>query len=335
MVPKYITIKFLYFFLCLFMPLSVLPDTYLAIMPLTSSGVSMQEAYILTERLRVELFNIGKYTIVEREMIEEILKEQNFQLSGCTSNECLVEVGQLLGVQQILGGSVGKIGQTFTVNVRLIDVETGQILEAKSYDYQGEIDGLLSTGIPNVARQLSGLSDNVQHNTKSNANRTLSTEYIKLNYPLLYNISQHMYLFPKLGYGMRNDYYLAPVDPRFHHEESVKLFGGISYGWSVGISNDYGVVFFEYLNIATSKTNDADDLISGNYRLLGYEHTKNRYAFQVGFGVFSGASGVKIGIGYKIYLLGNILFKPVLEGYMSSNPYSAASISLNFGYQVK
>ena len=53
----------------------------------------------------------------------EVLKEQGFQQSCCTSNECVVEVGQLLGVQQMISGSIGKVGDIFTVSVRIIDIK--------------------------------------------------------------------------------------------------------------------------------------------------------------------------------------------------------------------
>ena len=35
-------------------------------------------------------------------MMEQILVEQGFQQSGCTTNECMVEVGKLIGVENIV-----------------------------------------------------------------------------------------------------------------------------------------------------------------------------------------------------------------------------------------
>ena len=42
--------------------------------------------------------------------MEDILKEQGFQQTGCTSDECVVEVGKIIGVQQMVGGSISKVG---------------------------------------------------------------------------------------------------------------------------------------------------------------------------------------------------------------------------------
>jgi len=132
----------------------IFSQEYLAVLQLDPQGLSEVEASILTDRLRSELFQTGQFEVIEREKMNQILDEQNFQLSGCTSNECMVEIGQLIGVQQIIGGTVSKFGTLFSISIRLIDVATGRILETAIYDHRGEIEGLLDTGTANVARQM-------------------------------------------------------------------------------------------------------------------------------------------------------------------------------------
>ncbi len=45
--------------------------------------------------------------------MQQILLEQDFQLTGYTSDECVVEIGQLLGAHFMLAGSIGKVGSTW------------------------------------------------------------------------------------------------------------------------------------------------------------------------------------------------------------------------------
>jgi len=45
------------------------------------------EATSLTDRLRSELVRTGRITVVERGQMEQILAEQDFQLTGCASDE--------------------------------------------------------------------------------------------------------------------------------------------------------------------------------------------------------------------------------------------------------
>lgn len=55
-------------------------------------------------------------------------------------------MGQLLGVDQIVVGSVGKVGSVYSLNVRLVSVQTGEILQTQVADVQGDLARLLTQG---------------------------------------------------------------------------------------------------------------------------------------------------------------------------------------------
>ncbi|MFC1484441.1 CsgG/HfaB family protein [Candidatus Neomarinimicrobiota bacterium] len=143
--------------------ISVLPSTAsaqgiaIAVLDFEGFGISRTDAIALTNRLRNELFRLGTFNVVERGMMESILAEQDFQLTGCTTDECLVEVGRLIGAQQMIGGSISKVGGTFTVSARRVDVESGIIIGVSDYDLQGALDDLLMRGMRMVAFRLAGL----------------------------------------------------------------------------------------------------------------------------------------------------------------------------------
>ncbi|MCF7804416.1 MAG: hypothetical protein K9N46_14730 [Candidatus Marinimicrobia bacterium] len=125
-------------------------------MEFDAKGVPATEASALSDRLRTELFLTGEFKVVERGMMETIFQEQNFQLSGCTSTECLVEVGRVLGVEKMVGGSVSRVGNTFSIAARFVNVESAEITGVATYDYEGQIDGLLRNGMKAVAHELAG-----------------------------------------------------------------------------------------------------------------------------------------------------------------------------------
>lgn len=127
-----------------------------AVLDLEGRGISALEAATLTDRMRSELVKTGAVMVVERGQMQQILGEQDFQMTGCTSDECAVEIGQMLGVTKMVAGSIGKIGATFTVDLRTINVGTGAILNTMTRDYRGEIDGLL-TQIERISWELVGL----------------------------------------------------------------------------------------------------------------------------------------------------------------------------------
>ena len=127
-----------------------------AVLDLEGRGISALEAATLTDRMRSEMVKTGAVTVVERGQMQTILSEQDFQMTGCTSDECAVEIGQMLGITKMIAGSIGKIGSTFTVDLRTINVASGAIENTMTRDYRGEIDGLISE-IERISWELVGL----------------------------------------------------------------------------------------------------------------------------------------------------------------------------------
>lgn len=133
----------------------------LAVLDFEGVGISEFETTVLTNRLATYLVQAGQYKILERNEIAQILAEQDFQNTGCTTNECAVEIGQLLNAQFMLVGSYGKLGSTFTIDMRIIDVASGSIIKTASHDSKGEIDMVLSEGLPAAIRILFGDANNL------------------------------------------------------------------------------------------------------------------------------------------------------------------------------
>jgi hypothetical protein len=128
-----------------------------AILDFEGRGISQLESATLTDRLSSELANTEAVILVERGQMSEILDEQGFQQSGCTSDECAAEVGALLGVKNMISGAFGKLGNTYTIDAKMFSVESGATIKTVSKSYKGEIDGLI-TEIEILAWEILGLT---------------------------------------------------------------------------------------------------------------------------------------------------------------------------------
>lgn len=140
--------------LFIFITANICAQTTIAVVDFDARGISSNEVATLTDRFRDELIKTDKYSVIERGQMEEVLKEQGFQQSGCVSDECVAEVGQLIGVQQIIGGSIGKVGEVYSVSARIISVQSGEIINVVTHDHEGNIGSLLKTGIRDVVQNL-------------------------------------------------------------------------------------------------------------------------------------------------------------------------------------
>ena len=141
--------------------------TTIAVYNLRSTSIlTQEEVEILTNHLRSILINYQKYDCLDRNRMDEILKEQGFQQSGCTSEMCAVEAGQLLGVQKMLTGSVGKFGKLFTIELQIIDIGTSKIEQSSTYYFEGEMEKLLTEGIKLSLEKLIGSEQIVKKTDK-------------------------------------------------------------------------------------------------------------------------------------------------------------------------
>jgi len=141
-------------------------DEYtIAVLDLAARGISQAEAEYLSDYMRGQVTRtvssadyIEKtetlYTVVERSQMDKILEEFEIQNLGCTDVSCAVEFGKLLSVERIVLGSVGLVGQTYSISTRIVDVETASTVASADYTYTGPIDELLTTGVADVVNQL-------------------------------------------------------------------------------------------------------------------------------------------------------------------------------------
>ncbi len=107
------------------------------------TGIEREKARFLSDILRSFLANDKRFTLVDRNNMEAILKEQGFQISDyCDSSECSVRVGRLLGVEKMVSGTIGRLGERLMVTLQILDVETGRIDAAaeNSCNYCSEED---------------------------------------------------------------------------------------------------------------------------------------------------------------------------------------------------
>ena len=102
-----------------------------------------------------ELMNTGKFRVMERSQMESILKEQGFAQSGaCDGSECAIEMGKLLSVDQMVLGSIAKVGDIYTMTARLVSVQTGEILKSATRNSKADIGAILTDILPQLALAL-------------------------------------------------------------------------------------------------------------------------------------------------------------------------------------
>ena len=80
------------------------------------------------ENITIMFFDTLIYDMVERNRINEIIKEQNLQYSGLVDDRTAAEIGKFLGAQVIIIGDITGSGATRRLVFRALDVETARIM---------------------------------------------------------------------------------------------------------------------------------------------------------------------------------------------------------------
>jgi len=122
-----------------------------AIMDLRANNCPDTLARAATDMLVNRVYSTGLFTIVERSQIEVILKEQGFQMTGCTDESCAVKIGKLLSVKKIFIGSLSRI-ENYNLNVRIVDISTARVessYEAPARDAKG-----IESAVESVVRRM-------------------------------------------------------------------------------------------------------------------------------------------------------------------------------------
>jgi Curli production assembly/transport component CsgG len=103
-------------------------ETSFAIMPMEVKGdVKPEKVEEAMGSLYKVLITSGRYRIVDREHVKDLLNEQSFQMSGLTSKQETAKIGKLLNVDKLISINMYmKKQDQFALNLRVIDVASGE-----------------------------------------------------------------------------------------------------------------------------------------------------------------------------------------------------------------
>jgi len=112
-----------------------------AVLPFTGDKtVTSEQLTLITGKFIGDLLNTHNFQVLDRGKMEFILKEQGFQQQGaCNSSECKVQIGQLLGVDNLISGTLVSFDSEYALHLEYVDVGTGQIQQTVELSEKGSL----------------------------------------------------------------------------------------------------------------------------------------------------------------------------------------------------
>ncbi len=120
-----------------------------AVMPIDAAKVSDTQVFdksgvdafaeAATQKALNAFVQMKRFTVIERTVIDKVLKEQNFQAGDWTDQKTMTNLGNLLGTQYIVHGQIQNVTTAkkdkeyhavVTLSLRIIDVSSAEIINS-------------------------------------------------------------------------------------------------------------------------------------------------------------------------------------------------------------
>jgi len=110
----------------------------------SKGGVTQEQMDALGELLANDIRELGTFRVIGKSDIQAVLQyEEKKTLAGCNDDSCIAEIGGALGAQYVVVGSVSLFGETYLLNLKVLDVKKISVVKGVSEKIKGGQDALL------------------------------------------------------------------------------------------------------------------------------------------------------------------------------------------------
>ncbi len=116
------------------------------------AGMKTGEAESVADMFATVLQKSGRFTVVERKQLNAVLQEQGFQ--SAQGGEDAARAGKILAIKKMFSGSLGKLGDAYIFNLKMIDVESSRVDLAVSRTYDDDLEDIGEKFLPDVVHEI-------------------------------------------------------------------------------------------------------------------------------------------------------------------------------------
>ncbi|MCK6548682.1 CsgG/HfaB family protein [Myxococcota bacterium] len=91
---------------------------------------------LVSELIAAELAQRPPFVVVERERLDQVMKEHRLADLGVVDEDTAAKFGRVLGAESLVSGTVAEAGPSYVVTVRQVDVESGKVLVSGTVTFE-------------------------------------------------------------------------------------------------------------------------------------------------------------------------------------------------------
>ena len=126
------------------------------------SGISATDANMITRVFFIRLGNTNRVSLVDRNVVDRVLREHHFQAGDWSNTQKTAELGNALNADWIVRGELERFGSNILVTVQFYDIRTfrfmggADILLANAEEAMGKMDPLVDKLVETIANTGAG-----------------------------------------------------------------------------------------------------------------------------------------------------------------------------------
>ena len=115
----------------------------LALFTFEGTGMQDEDIALYTGYFRVELHKTKSFILVEKNQINELLREKKYDRMDCKDMGCAIEIGKLIGIKKAIVGSFELVADTCKISGQLINIDSSEAEKSVARTYIGELEGIV------------------------------------------------------------------------------------------------------------------------------------------------------------------------------------------------
>ncbi|MGC9374990.1 MAG: CsgG/HfaB family protein [Bacteroidales bacterium] len=115
--------------------------------------VSQNLKIVIREELSNAVVNTLGFTVLERELINKVLAENEFQMKGHVDDSQIGELGKKMGANYVSYASISLVGGNYYISCKMVDVKTARIERQNTGITEHGLDDLFSV-VSTVSRAM-------------------------------------------------------------------------------------------------------------------------------------------------------------------------------------
>ncbi|MCP4131808.1 MAG: hypothetical protein GY754_12585 [bacterium] len=110
-----------------------------AVLNFSANNIAKSYSKIIRDTIERSLIKTKRFNILERSMIELVVREKKPGALDCIETMCAVQIGEFVSADYVIIGSIDA-EKTYTLIVRIVDVRSNKIVKVNSKTYDSKED---------------------------------------------------------------------------------------------------------------------------------------------------------------------------------------------------